>query len=124
MNPTRTENNYDDDELHTVQSFCGPTSEGGGAVAHLILFPDLLNDCNLDMNMDMDMDGSDDVDGDGNGNNSGHGNISGHGKILELPVRKCPVPITRNYSSVSSIGAGVSVGGVHVNTLSRHQNQV
>lgn len=78
-------NHYNQDEndlgCHRVRSSCEPSSEGGGAVAHLILFPDILNE----------NDGKGELDG------------AGNGRILELPVRKRPVPLSGNHSSVSGL---------------------
>jgi len=85
---------------NSVQSCCVATDEGGGAIAHIVLFPDILNE-------DVEQRGSDD------------GGTSGASRIFELPVRKRYSSLMRSSSSIS----GLTRGGDTVSNGSRHRRR-
>lgn len=72
----------------SIQSSCVSTPEGGGAVAHLVLFPDILGE-----QSHPECDGYEEDD-------CYH---SEEFKILEIPVRKRLIPLIRSSSSVSGL---------------------
>lgn len=85
---------------NSVQSSCVATDEGGGAIAHIVLFPDILNE-------DVEQRGSDD------------GGTSGASRIFELPVRKRYSTLVRSSSSIS----GLTRGGDTASNGSRHRRR-
>ena len=85
---------------NAVQSSCVATDEGGGAIAHIVLFPDILNE-------DVEQRGSDD------------GGTSGASRIFELPVRKRYSTLIRSTSSIS----GLTRGGDTASNGSRHRRR-
>ena len=86
-NPAEGEYEYENENENAVKSSCVPTDEGNGAIAHLVLFPDILNE---------------DVEQRGSGN----GGKSGTSRIFELPVRKRFSPMMRSSSSISGLTRG------------------
>ena len=85
---------------NAVQSSCVATDEGGGAIAHIVLFPDILNE-------DVEQRGSDD------------GGTSGASRIFELPVRKRYPTLITSTSSIS----GLTRGGDTASNGSRHRRR-
>jgi hypothetical protein len=82
----------------SIQSSCVSASDGGGAVAHLVLFPDILgveqghHDCVEEYEED-------------------ECHKSQDFKILEIPVRKRVVPFLRSNSSVSGLTSRCDTSG-------------
>lgn len=85
---------------NAVQSSCVATDEGGGAIAHIVLFPDILNE-------DVEQRGSD------------NGGTSGASRIFELPVRKRYPTLITSTSSIS----GLTRGGDTASNGSRHRRR-
>lgn len=65
-----------DEDANFVTSIYSPSAEGNEAVAHLVLFPDILDDPLTDKNSD--------------------------GRIIQIPVRKSIHPISKSFESRSS----------------------
>jgi len=74
------------DESRIAKSLCLPCSAGGGAVAHLVLFPDVYQSENENVK---------------NENNRDKEN----GRIMEIPVRKRNFPLNRGFSFVSGMSS-------------------
>ncbi len=82
--------------LNNIQSLCSPDANGGGAVAHLVLFPDVLSSKEELSN-------------------------GSTGRILELPVRRKNVPFYR--SSVSSV-SGLTIHSNSYYDYRRHEPDI
>ena len=76
-----TDGHIENEDISSVKSSCVASAEGGGAVSHLVLFPDILNE----------------------NNDSDELIEPGSSKILELPVRKRMLPLVKGSSTVSGL---------------------
>jgi hypothetical protein len=91
---------HDDDQttdMLNVLSSCNSESEGGGAVAHLVLFSDLISSIAT----------SNDDKEEGYGNREHEQASPRRCRTMRIPVRKKNVPLSRSgMSSISAISAG------------------
>lgn len=76
-----TDGHVENEDISSVKSSCVASAEGGGAVSHLVLFPDILNE----------------------NNDSDELIEPGSSKILELPVRKRMLPLVKGSSTLSGL---------------------